>query len=610
MTHDLFAVLALLGAAVLLFACNRPRSDAVALLMIAALPLTGTVDVAEALAGFADPNVVLIALLFVVGEALVRVGIAQRTGDWLVRRAGASETRLIVLLMTIVATIGSVMSSTGVVAIFLPIVLRIARSTGFAPSRLFMPLCVAALISGMMTLVGTAPNLVVHGDLVREGHSGFEFFTFTPFGVAVLALAIAYMLLIRRWLPHTSADSAPSATARPRIAHWIAAYELAGREHRLRVGASSPLIGRTLQSLGLRSTEGVGVLAVERRERFGRRVLAPSGTTRLQAGDVLFLDAFDKQRDVEAVLRRYALERLPLRNSYLDDFTQDIGMVELIVPAHSPLVGKNLIEARLRSQHDLTVIGLKSRGASPPTELGATPLQIGDTLLAVGPWRAIRKLATAGSDLVATNLPAEFDEFAPAAARAPTALAILALMVALMITGALPNVQAALVACLLLGLFGCIDLNAAYRAVHWPTLVLIVGMLPFSLALQRTGGIDLAASSLIATVGDAHPRLALGAVFALTALLGLFISNTVTAVLMAPVALAVAAALGASPLPFAMTVALAASAAFMTPVSSPVNALVAGPGGYTFLDFVKVGVPLACLTGAVTVLLVPLLLPL
>ncbi len=610
MNPALLSTLALLGVAIVMFALNRPRSDTVALLMVAALPLTGAIDVADALAGFSDPNVVLIALLFVIGEALVRTGVAQRAGDWLVRRAGTSETRLIVLLMAIVTTVGSVMSSTGVVAIFIPIVLRIARNTGIAANRLFMPLCIAALISGMMTLVGTAPNLVVHGELVRHGDAGFGFFTFTPFGLPVLALAIVYMLLARRWLPRADATAVPSAVARPRIAAWVESYGVAGREHRLRVAAHSPLVGRTLQDLALRASDGINLLAIERHERFGRRVFAPSANSRLQAGDVLFLDVFDSRQDLDAVMQRHALERLPMSGAYFVDLAQDIGMVELIVPADSPLIGHSLVQARMRSTHDLAVIGLKRRGAPLGTRIVDTPLQIGDTLLAVGPWRAIRRLATAGADFVALNLPAEFDELVPAAARAPAALAVLALMIGLMVSGIVPNVQAALIACLLMGLFGCIDMNAAYRAIHWQTLVLIVGMLPFSLALQRTGGVELAASALHAALGDASPRLALGAVFALTALLGLFVSNTATAVLMAPVALAVAAALGVSPQPFAMTVALAASAAFMTPVSSPVNALVAGPGAYTLMDFVKIGVPLAALTGLLCVVLVPVLLPL
>ena len=185
------------------------------------------------------------------------------------------------------------------------------------------------------------------------------------------------------------------------------------------------------------------------------------------------------------------------------------------------------------------------------------------------------------------------------------ALACLLLTLGLMVSGIVPNVQAALIGCLLMGLTGCVDLRSAYRSIHWPSLVLIVGMLPFSLALQRTGGVELAADLLVRGVGDAGPRVVLAAIFAVTALLGMFISNTAIAVLMAPVALAIAAHLGLSPYPFAMTVALAASAAFITPVSSPVNTLVVGPGGYRFGDFVKVGTPLALMALLVTVLLVP-----
>jgi di/tricarboxylate transporter len=609
MSTELLLVLALLAAAVAMFARNHPRSDVVALLMIAALPLTGAIDTTEALAGFADPNVVLIALLFVVGEGLARTGVARRMGDWLVQRAGTSETRLIVLLMVLVTTIGSVMSSTGVVAIFIPIVLRIARNTGIPASQLFMPLSVAALVSGMMTLVGTPPNLVVHGELVRSGHPGFGFFSFTPFGVPMLALAIGYMLLARRWLRRPAVDATPAADARPRMSAWIEAYALAGREHRLRVTPGSALAGRTLQALDLRASDGINVLAIERHERFGRQLLQPSASTRLQAGDILFLDVFDPRRDLATLAERHALRPLPLSGSYFADLSEDIGMAELIIPAHSALIGKSVVEARIRSVHDLAVIGLKRHSEAVTTRLAETPLRLGDTLLVVGPWRALRKLATAGTDLVAMTLPAEFDEVVPAAPRAGAALASLALMVVLMTTGIVPNVQAALITCLLVGLFGCIDMNSAYRSIHWQTLVLIVGMLPFSLALQRTGGVDLAAGGLLAVIGDSNPRVALAALFGLTAVLGMFVSNTATAVLMAPVSLAIASALGASPYPFAMTVALAASASFMTPVSSPVNTLVVGPGGYRFNDFVRIGVPLTLLAGLACVTLVPWLLP-
>lgn len=608
MTTDLALVLALLVAAMLMFAMNRPRMDAVALMMMAALPLTGVIGMDEALAGLSDPNIVLIATLFVIGEGLVRTGVAQRLGDWLIARAGRSEARLIVLLMIIVTGIGSFMSSTGVVAIFIPVVLRIARNAGTAPGRLMMSLSVAALISGMMTLVATPPNLIVHSELVRHGFDGFHFFSFTPFGIPLLILAICYMLVARRWLGGKAVGPVPGA--RPRLAEWTEEYSLARREYRLRVGAGSPLVGRPLETLDLRSATGANIVAIERGGYFARRLIRPLAGTELQAGDVLFLDLFAASADVDDVCRRFALERLPLSGAYFSDRSQELGMAEVMIPATSRLIGRTVVESRFRSEYDLSIVGLKRGPSALSGSILDERLQLGDTLLVVGPWRAIRRLQSHQKELVVLNLPVESDDVVPAASRAPYALLSLALVVVLMITGAVPNVQAALLGCLLMGLFGCIDMNASYRSIHWQSLVLIVGMLPFSLALQKTGGIDLAANLLLGMVGDASPRAALAGIFAVTALFGLFISNTATAVLMAPVALAVAEELQASPYPFAMTVALAASAAFMTPISSPVNTLVVGPGNYTFFDFVRIGVPFTLVALITSVVMVPWLLPL
>src|SRR5215471_4525572 len=241
MTSDLAVVLILLAAAIAMFAINKPRMDAVALIMLTALPFTGVMSMSEALAGFSDPNIVLVGALFVIGNGLVRTGVAQQLGDWLIKKAGSSETRLLVL--------------------------RIAQSTGMAPSRLMMPLSVAALISGMMTLVATAPNLVVNSQLVRYGMvDGFHFFSFTPFGVPVLILGIIYMLFARRWLAAEHQKGADTAR-RPSLHDWIEQYKLADREYRLRVTERSPLVGKTLAELDLRDTSGVNLLAIERSRR-------------------------------------------------------------------------------------------------------------------------------------------------------------------------------------------------------------------------------------------------------------------------------------------------------------------------------------------------------
>jgi di/tricarboxylate transporter len=535
--------------------------------------------------------------------------VARRLGDWLDAKAGSSENRLLVLLMTAVGGLGSLMSSTAVVAIFIPVVLRISQNRGMSPGRLMMPLSFAALISGMLTLVATAPNLVVNAELVRQGASGFSFFAFTPFGLPILVLGILYMLVARRFL--AAKPVAAGLTGRPTLREWVERYRLSEREQRVVVTARSVFVGKRIEDYSGR-IPGVSLLAIERGSGLSFKVLRPTPQTQIEAGDILLVDANPPMTDIKALCETYSLEPRPFGESrdYFSDRSQEIGMVEVILPAESSLIGKTVEEARMRSKFGLTVIGLRQGDKVVTESLQSERLKLGDTLLLVGFWSDIRELQRDSSDLVVLNMPAELEEVLPAASRAPYALAILGLVVVLMVSGVVPNVQAALIGCLLMGLFRCVDFNSAYGSISWKTLVLIVGMLPFSLALQRTGGVDLAANAVIHLVGEASPHLVLATLFVITALLGLFISNTATAVLMAPVALAIAKDLGASPHPFAMIIALAASTAFMTPISSPVNTLVVGPGQYSFGDFMKIGVPFSIVVAIVSVFLVPILLPL
>jgi di/tricarboxylate transporter len=613
MNTELALVLGLLVSAIVMFGLNRPRMDAVALIMLTALPFTGVITMGESLAGFSDSNIILIAALFVIGEGLVRTGVARKLGDLLIARTGKSEIRLLVLLMVSVCALGSLMSSTAVTAIFIPVALRVAMTTGSSPGQLMMPLSFAALISGMMTLVATAPNLVVNSELARQGEEVFGFFTITPFGVPILILGILYMLVARRWLPGGSkgrpVDAA--ATTGESLADWIREYDLAKREHRARVSPESSLVGKTLSELDLRGAAGVNVLAIERRAgRFGASILQPTQQTVLQAGDVLLIDRLPNCPTVEALHERFELEALPLAGIYFNDRSQDLGMAQVIVPAESPLVGKSVVEAGFRSRTGLTVIGLRRGQEAMGADLVNEPLRIGDTLLLVGPWRNIETANLDETGLVLLRLPIDMKEVLPAPGKALHALFALGVVIVLMVTGVVPNVQAALLGCLIMGATGCIGLDSAYRCINWKTIVLIVGMLPFSLALKRTGGVDLAASALTAVTGGAGTHVVLATIFLLTSVLSMFMSNTATAVLLAPVAIGVANQMDASPLPFAMIVALAASTAFVTPVSSPVNTLVVTPGGYRFGDFIKIGGPFALLTMIVCVFLVPIILPL
>lgn len=609
MNVDLLLVLFLLASCVGLFVINKPRMDVVALLAMVALPLSGVIGVNEALAGFSDPSVVLIAALFVIGNGLVRTGIAYRLGDWLMRSAGSSETRLLVLLMLAVAGLGSVMSSTGVVAIFIPVVLSIAARMKVSPRRLMMPLAFAGLISGMLTLVATPPNMVVHSELRRAGLDGFAFFSFAPIGLAILVLGIGYMLPARRWL---GGDTVQEVAVEQRDTLDILAqrYRLPERERRLRVLPGSVLANQALDELKLRSQYGINVIAIERQYKFRKQLLIATGNTELFVGDVLLVDLASPAIGLLGAYEELGVESLQLSDSYYGDYSRELGLAEVALPPDSRLPGKTIQELGFRSTYKLNVVGVRRNHQALQGLLVDEKLKPADTLLVAGSWKHIHRLQGLSRDFLVLSLPAEIDDVAPAANQAPFALLGLAVMVGLMVSGLVPNVLAALIGCLVMGLFRCIDMDSAYKAIHWQSLVLIVGMLPFALALEKTGGIALAVSGLIGLFGDAGPHALLACLFLLTAVIGLFISNTATAVLMAPVAISTATQLGASPYPFAMIVALAASAAFMTPISSPVNTLVLGPGQYRFADFVRVGVPFTLLVMLVSVLLVPWLFPL
>lgn len=608
MQHQLFWVLALLVFAIWQFMANKLRMDIVALLVIAFFSLSGILTTKEVFAGLSDPNVVLIALLFVVGESLVRTGIAYQVSEWLMRVAGASEVRVLVLLMLSIAGLGSFMSSTGIVAIFIPVVLAICSGMGISPKRLMMPLSIAGLISGMMTLIATPPNLVAHSELVKAGFEGFNFFSFTPIGIAVLVLGIGYMLIARHWLDNGEALST-ERKAGSSIAQFIDEYQLQGRAKMVLITADSTFVGKTINELNLRSEYGLNIVAIQRMKRFRRVSLSAYGNATLHEKDVLLLDVGVESDTFLALCEQFGLKPIELKGEYFSAHAKSIGMAEISILPESELLGKSVSELKFRSQFGLSVVGFKREGEVLRDNIIYTPLQVGDVLLVMGVWNQILSI-NSSRDFFLLNAPEESKNAAPALSQAPHALFSVLTMVVLMITGIVPNVIAVLIACLMLGKFRCIDMKSAYDSIHFPSLILIVGMMPFSIALQKTGGIDLVVGWLSTTMQGMDIHFVLVALFVFTAVISAFISNTATAILVMPIAIAIAQQLGYSPAPFVMIVAISASAAFMTPVSSPVNTMVLAPGGYKFMDFVKVGVPFTILVMLLSVFLVPILFPL
>lgn len=610
MNSQLIATLSLLGVCVFFFMLNKPRMDIVALLAMLALPLFGILTLQETLSGFSDPSVILIALMFIIGEGLVRTGVSNDVGAWIMKKSDGSNTKLVIFMMTAVALIGSVMSSTGIVALFIPIVLGIAKKLKIPPAKLMMPLSFAGLISGMMSLVATPPNMVVNSILTREGFSGFKFFSFTPIGIIILIAGIVYMLYARKFLGSKEKESANDEEGRMTFAELGKRYELTWRDAVLIVLPDSPFCGKKVSELPLRTEHAANIVCVERRERINRQLIDPSGDTVLRSGDALLMDFERAEIKVEALCEQYSLELIPLNSGrYFQHSEREFGLVEVSVMPDSILDGKTPLEVRFRTRYGMTVIGILRKNKAISQNVINEKLRVGDMLLLAGSWKAADMLQLHRKEFIVLNIPVEFENKTAVPGRAVYALISLGVMITLMISGIVPNVLAALIGCLMLLGTHCIDMDRAYRCINWQSIILIVGMIPFATALEKTGGVELAADSMMVFFGDAGPRLILGGLMVFTMIVGLFMSNTVTAVLLAPLAISIAGALELAPYPFAMGIAIAASTAFMTPVSSPVNTLVLGPGNYRFMDFLKIGVPFSIIVLILSVIFIPLFFP-
>ena len=606
MNADTTVVFAIIIAAGALMASNRIRFDVIALLAVIALMLSGVLSVTESLSGFGSPVVIMVAGLLVIGEMLARTGVASVLGDWVLQRGGKSESRLLVLIMLASAVLGAVMSSTAIVAIFIPIVLRIAADTGISASRMLLPMSYAALISGMLTLIATTPNIVVHEELKDAGYSGFGFFGFTAIGAVILAVAVLYVLLIgRRMLVNGGADLA-NEPARSSIFDLWRKFNERDELARLQIESGSPLHGKTVGESGLEDRYDVRLAALESDASGTRSVSIPASSTPLGAGDVLVL--VGETAALEQVADDEKLARLPRTGETRKRLLSTLGGGAVLIHPESTLLGKTVREADFHSRYRLQVLGMR-RGNKVVPEYSDTKLESGDSLFVQGTWARIRQLAGDRHDFIVLELPGELADVAPARDKMPIAIAILSAMVLATVFNLVPLVAAVLIAVLAAIATRCLSMEDAYRSIHWSSIVLIAGMLPLADALTVTGGTELIVDKLLDFAGDAGPNKMMTILFFLTAGLGLVLSNTASAVLVAPIAIYAAQAMGFSPYPFAVTVLIAASAAYSTPVSTPVVTLVVEPGGYAFSTFLKLGVPLLVLTYGATLLVAPIVFP-
>lgn len=604
MTWEIAFVFAVLAGTIVVFILDRIRMDAVALGVMVILAVSGVITPAEAISGFGEPVVLMIAGLFLVGEGLFRTGVAATVGRWIMRVGGHSETRLMLLLLPVIAVLSAFMSSTGAVALMIPVVMSMTAHSSIHAPRILMPMAFAALIGGMLTLIGTPPNIIVTDALYAAGMDSFGFFAFTPLGLAILIVGSLYLVFVARFLlPKAPVDNQSSDE---HLNDLFKRYELTDQIFRVMVPAHSPLVGQTVIEAELRSCYDVTVFGSRHQGQTLSTIEAVLINSRIQAGDNLFVYA--RREHVQHMCDALNLQMSALSHQETIQVEKYFGALEVLITPQSRLENQTLKAIRFRAQYGVNVVGIRRKNSVLNTDYNNTPLLPGDTLLLSGSWGKLRALEGNG-DFVLMREPVELRDAPTHGDRAPFAIVIVAMMMVLMTSGLMDNLTAILVAALAMIATGCINLTEAYRSLSPRSLVLIAGMIPLALAMQSSGAAELLVQGTLNAFGDANPVVLIGGVFVLTALLSQFISNTATTVLMAPITLGIAQGLGVNPMPFMMAVAIAASAAFATPIASPVNTLVVAPGNYRFIDFVRVGVPLQLLALAVALFMLPRLFP-
>lgn len=610
----MITTLVILAISVAMFIIGRVRSDVVAVCAMAALLIFGILTPAEALAGFSSTVVIMMVGLFVVGGAIFQTGLAKAASQRIMALAGGNDTFMFLLVMFATAIIGAFVSNTGTIALMMPVVVSVATQKGMHPGRMLMPLAFASSMGGMLTLIGTPPNLVIQEALTQAGETPLTFFSFTPVGLIIVVIGVLLMLpLSRMFLGKRKQKDGDAANKGKTLDQLVEEYNLQHQLRRYHITPQSPITGQTLAELDLRNRFGVSVMEIRRKAarsgRFIRNVKQsmPMPDSMMQAEDIIYISGDNEQMD------RFAKD---MKLEQLDDTGidfYDLGIAELVLMPTSQLNGARLKTSGLREHYNVNVLGIRRSHNYILNDLSEEKLHAGDVLLVQGSWTNIGQLAGENEDWVVLGQPKEQAQKVILTNKAPIAGAIMVLMVAMMMFDFIPiaPVTAVIIAGLLMVLTGCFrNVEAAYKTINWESIVLIAAMMPMSTALEKTGVSAQISHTLVNSLGSMSPLVLLAGIYLTTSVMTMFISNTATAVLMAPIALSAAKEIHASPYAFLFAVTIAASMCFMSPFSTPPNALVMRAGQYTFMDYVKVGFPLQLVIGVVMVFLLPIIFPL
>ena len=618
----MIATLIILLISAILFVSGKVRSDLVAICALLALLLCQVLTPTEALSGFSNTTVIMMVGLFIVGGGIFQTGLAKMIGSKVMTLAGNSELRLFLLVMIVTSAIGMFVSNTGTVALMLPIVVSMAAAAGTSSRRLLMPLAFASSMGGMMTLIGTPPNLIVSDTLASAGFESLGFFSFLPVGLVTLGVGILYLLPATKML--TAKDKVKDGKDSGKsFKELVKEYGVSDNLFRVHIKShDSKAIGQTVVDLNIYREYGINVLELRRstgQNRFVRTVnqQLASPDLMLKQNDVLYLSGDPEM--IAKFAEDYSLRLLDNHTDEIDGSSSnasldffDIGVAEILIMPSSSMINRTIIDAGFRSKFSVNVLGIRRKKEYILNDLGNVKMLSGDVLLVQGAWKDIARMKKESANWVVLGEPLQEAAKVTLDYKAPVAAAIMVAMIVMMVVDSIPvaPVTSVLLAAVLMVITGCVrSVEAAYKTINWQTIVLFAAMLPMSIALEKTGVSEMISGAIVTGLGASGPRLLLAGIYAATSVMTIFISNTVTAVLMAPIALQCAMQIGVSPVPFMFAVTVAASMCFASPFSTPPNALVMSAGQYTFMDYVKVGLPLQILMGIVMVIVLPLFFP-
>jgi di/tricarboxylate transporter len=575
---------------VALFVSEKLRIDLVAMCVLLALLILQLIEPEQALYGFANPATGIVAAMFVLSAGLVRTGLV----DWLARRidrlGGKSQRQLLLVLCLTVAALSAFIISSAIVAIFIPVCFALAKSHRFPVSRILIPVAFASQMGGVCTLIGSSTNILVDSIARSEGYQGFQIFEFARLGLILTAVGIFYLVFL----------SFKLIPKRKSAFQHIDKYRLADYLAELTVTEGSPLIGQKCEQIKDKEIKKINLIQLIR----GKRAVWKPIKTIIRNGDILLVHS-----DAARLLKIKDAYKLHTNaDAVFDDkklSSDEVKLIETLIPPQSPLVGRTLHNSDFTKRYGCEVLALQRRGKILRERLADIHLDSGDTLLLQCDKEDVSRLLASG-DLIVTN---ELTELHLRKDRAFIALLLLALVVGLAASSIVPILTAALIGAIGMILTRCLTLEEAYQAIDWKVIFLFGGMLPLGMALFQTGTASWLANSVLKSVADLGPLAVLAALYVLTAILTELISNVAAAILLAPIAIALASLLSVNPSPFLMAITFAASTSFSTPIGYQTNTMIYAPGGYRFLDFVRIGAPLNLIFWVIAVLLIPVFWP-